>query len=200
MTFYAMREKFNSISIKLGMLFSKIPLTPNQWTVFALIPAFIAFYFLTKQDFLIAALFFAFSALIDWIDGSVARVTGRTSLFGAYLDTIIDRYVEGLIVLGLLFASLPEFILPAYFWIIFYFFGSLMSTYVKAAAKEKEFVEKEIKGGIVERAEKLIVLFIGILLAAIQPIYLVYVLALLGILANITAFQRILIARKLGKR
>ncbi|MBU0898197.1 MAG: CDP-alcohol phosphatidyltransferase family protein [Nanoarchaeota archaeon] len=203
MAFYKNRQKFGGFSIKIGIIFSKFRLSPNTWTIISLIPALVAVWFLMQESFLIAALLFIFSAFIDLIDGSVARVTGRVSVFGAYLDTVVDRYVEAIIIFGLLFASLPAFaipmtniIVPVSALIFLYFFGGLMTTYVKAAAKEKGLVEKELKGGLLERAERLMLLFVGILLAIYDPMLLTYMLVLLAVLTNITAFQRIRIAAK----
>lgn len=193
---FSRRERFKWISIKIGMLFSRLPLTPNQWTYFSIVPALAAAYLISQQLFLAGAALFFISAAIDLIDGSVARVTGRVTLFGAYLDTIVDRYMEAFIVGALLFAALPDFYVPAAVWILFYYFGSIMSTYVKAAAKEKNFVNDEIKGGILERAEKMLLLFAGLVLAYFDKTYLVYILVILGIGANITALQRIAIAKK----
>ena len=203
MVMYRGRQRFNGFSIKIGILFSKFGLSPNTWTAISLVPAFVAVWFLMQENFLFAALLFIFSAFIDLIDGSVARVTGRVSILGAYLDTVVDRYVEAIIIFGLLFASLPALtlpytsvIVPAYALVFLYFFGGLMTTYVKAAAKEKGLVEKELKGGLLERAERLLLLFIGILLAIYDPLLLTYMLALLAVLTNITALQRIRLATK----
>jgi phosphatidylglycerophosphate synthase len=193
MALYKRRDSFQGFSIRVGIAFSKLRLSPNAWTIISLLPAFAAVYYLMQADFLIAAALFILSAFIDMVDGSVARVTGRVTRLGSYLDTVIDRYIEGIIVFGLMFAGLPGFYgIPAYAWIFVYFFGSLMTTYAKAAAKEKDLTEgKEIKGGLLERAERLIILFLGILLAIIEPVYLTYVLVLLAVLTNISAFQRI---------
>ena len=195
MTMYSHREKFEKISIKVGMIFAKLRLSPNQWTLFSLLPALIAFYFLMQGQFLLGAAFFVVSAFIDMVDGAVARVTGRVTKFGAYLDTIVDRYVEGLVLLGLVFAALPGFLIAHYVWIFIVLFGGMMTTYVKAAAKEKNLVEdKELKGGLLQRAERLIILFIGLLLAAFDPLYLTYILVLLAVLTNLSACQRFYIA------
>lgn len=190
------RDKFAGFTVKVGIVFSKLGLSPNQWTLLTLAPTFIALYFLIKEMFLEAAILFIFASFIDIVDGSVARVTGRVTKFGAYLETIIDRYVEGIIILGLLFASLPNLILlnftiplPALVYI--YLFGSLLTTYSKAAAKEKDHVEKELKGGLLERAERLLILFVGLILASYNPLYLTYIITLLAILTNLTAIQRI---------
>lgn len=196
MTFYANRERLGGISSKIGKTFAKLGLSPNQWTFLTLIPTVVSFYFLVQRDFPLAALFFLISSFIDWIDGSVARVTGKTSKFGAYLDSVMDRYVEFIIALGFLFASLPSFYLPIEFWIFLYIFGSLMTTYAKAAAMEKGLVNKEIKGGLIERAERLIILFIGMILAYFSTTYLTYIIVILAILTNVTAFQRMRIATK----
>lgn len=198
---YKNRQKFNSISVKIGILFSKIPLTPNQWTMLSIVPVLIAAYFIANEKFLEGAIAFIIAAFLDLVDGSVARVTGRTSKFGAYLDTIMDRYVEGIIIFSLLFVPLPalqfeEFFLPADAIIFIFFFGAFMTSYAKAAAKEKELVEEELKGGLLERAERLIVLFIGILLAAIKLQYLTFVLVLLAVFSNVSALQRIWKAKK----
>ncbi len=196
---YKHREIFNRLSIKTGMVFGKISLTPNQWTIISLLPAFIAFYFLTQEQFLFAAISFSISALIDFVDGSVARVSGRVTKFGAYLDTIVDRLVEATIVFGLLFASLPKIVLPAYAWIFLYFCGSFTTTYAKAAAKEKDLVKEELKGGVLERAERLAILFAGIVLAVFSETYLVWTIILLAVLTNISALQRVLAVWKLSK-
>ncbi|MBS3061998.1 MAG: CDP-alcohol phosphatidyltransferase family protein [Candidatus Diapherotrites archaeon] len=202
MTLYAQREKFKQVSIKIGLLFSKIPLTANQWTVLSLVPVIFAVWFLMRQDFLAAGVLFLISAFLDMVDGAVARVTNTASKYGAYLDTIMDRYIEGLIIFGLVFAVLPNWYLPVTAWIFAYFFGSFLTTYAKSAAKEKEIIRegKELKGGLLERAERLFILFIGIVLAAFNPLWLVYVLALLAVLTNFSALQRIFIARRIAKQ
>lgn len=196
---YKNRERFEKYSLKVGMLFSRLGIPPNAWTLLSIIPALAAFYFLlagTSRNFLLAAFFFMLAAFLDIIDGGVARVTGRVTKFGAYLDTIVDRVVEAAIAFGLLLAGLPAFVLPAYAWVFLYFCGSTLTTYAKSAAKEKGLVEAELKGGILERAERLSLLFFGILLASANPLWLVYMLVLLALLSNITALQRVLIAAR----
>ncbi len=199
MVLYKKRERFNDLSIKIGIAFSKLRLTPNQWTLISVIPVLFSLYFLAQSQFVPAAILLLISAFLDLVDGSVARVTGKTTLKGAYLDTIMDRYIEFIIILGILIAGLPSFLIPVSVWILVYMFGAMMTTYAKAAAKEKGLSKEEIKGGILERAERLIILFVGILLAAIDPILLTYTIVILAILANITAFHRIGIALRKAK-
>lgn len=194
MVLYRKREWFSGLSIKIGMIFSKAGLAPNHWTMLVIVPTLVSLYFLLEKQFLVAAAFLLLSAFLDFVDGSVARVMGKVTKFGAYLDTIMDRYVEAIILAGLLFINLPGFYVPAYVWIFVFFFGSFMTTYAKSAAKEKEMTDKELSGGLLERGERLIILFIGILLAYFRLSYLTYIIVMLAVLTNITALQRIKIA------
>src|SRR3989338_11525284 len=118
MTLYKNRQKFSGFSVKVGIVFSKLGLSPNQWTLLSLLPILVSVYFIIKESFLIAAVLFIITSFMDMIDGAVARVTGRVSKLGAYLDTVVDRYIEGLIVFALLFASFPDFYLPIYAWLV----------------------------------------------------------------------------------
>lgn len=190
------RKKYIQLSVRVGTIFSHLPLTPNQWTMFSVLPAVLSAYFITNEQFLLAALLFGAAAFFDMVDGSVARVTGRVTKIGAYLDTMIDRYIEGIIILGMFFVSLPTTYMQSYVWLGIYLFGSMLTTYAKAAAKEKNLVEEELRGGLAERAERLILLFLGLLLGAFDKAYLAYIIMLLAVLSNITALQRIYIALK----
>ncbi|MCX8158452.1 MAG: CDP-alcohol phosphatidyltransferase family protein [Candidatus Diapherotrites archaeon] len=193
---YEKREFFNKISIKVGLIFSTIPLTPNQWTILSLIPAILSAYFIIYKKYLFAIAFFLIAAFLDFVDGSVARVLGRETKFGAYLDTIVDRYVEFIIIFSFLFVDLPDFIISKNALLFLYLFGAFMTTYAKAAAKEKELVKNELKGGLLERAERLFIFFVGLILLLFDSLYFVILLAILAILSNITALQRILKARQ----
>lgn len=193
---YKNRERFDKLSVKLGIAFAKFGLTPNQWTLLSILPALGAAWLLAQGQFWEAAAAFLVAAVLDFVDGSVARVTGRVSKFGGYLDTVVDRYVEVLVVLGLMFAALPAvFGVAAGAWLLVYLFGAMMTTYAKAAAKEKELVKEELRGGILERAERLAVLFVGLLAAGVAVVYLMYVIVALAVLANVSALQRIMAAR-----
>lgn len=188
------REKFKGISQITGKVFSKTGLTPNQYTLLSLLLAIVTFYFLLKRDLISAIMFFLLSALLDFIDGSVAKFLQKETKQGAYLDTIIDRYVEGIILAGLLFLPLPDFFLPAHIWIFLAFFGSLMTTYAKAAAKEKGLVKEELKKGLWGRGERILLIFLAIFLGIFNLTWALYPVIILAIFSNLTAGQRIYFA------
>lgn len=188
---YKKRSIFRKYEEKIGRTLAKTGISPNQWTMISLFLAFFAAYFIIQTNFLAAALILILSAFLDVVDGSVARASGKVSKNGAYLDTIVDRYVEFLIVFALFFITLPDLFMPAKAWLFLYLFGAMMTTYSKSAAKEKELVRVELKGGLLERAERMIILFLGVILAIFSTVYLVYIVALLAVLSNVSALQRI---------
>ena len=189
------REKFKNVEIKTGEIFSKLGLSPNQYTLISLFFAILSFYFLIKINLIFTLVFFFLAAFLDFIDGAVAKFLKKETKRGAYLDTICDRYVEGIILLGFLFLPLKEFfLLPAQVWIFLAFFGSLMTTYSKAAAKEKELVTEELKKGLLGRAERVILIILAIFLGIFNLNWAIYPIIILAIFSNITALQRIFLS------
>lgn len=197
---YKKRDYFDKLSKRIGIAFSRFPLSPNQWTFLGLLLILITFYFLIKNEFIIASTFFAFTAFIDVIDGAVAKVKGKVSVLGTYLDTIIDRYVEFVIIFGLFFVEYPYFIFSANIWLFILLFGSLMTSYSISAAHEEGIDERKLRGGILERAERMIFLFLIILLSKFSRTYALYLIVIMAILANITVLQRIWIAIRIFKK
>jgi len=185
------REKFKKLEKSVGFIFSKIGISPNQYTLSSIIFGFFCCLSLFLKNFSLALIFFLISALLDFIDGAVARYLNKPSKFGAYLDTIADRIVEGFVFLGFLSLPLPKFIIEAKYWIFFSFFGSLMTTYAKAAAKEKELIMNELKKGFFGRGERMILILISLALGAFEQSLVIYPLVLLAICSNLTAIQRI---------
>jgi len=185
------RKKFEIISEKVGKIFSKTGLSPNTFTLISLFFAIISFIFLIKINLILAPIFFLFAAFLDLIDGAVAKFTNSATKKGAYLDTIFDRYVEGIIILGFLFLPLPNIFLPSKIWVFLCFFGSLMTTYAKAAAKEKELITQELKKGLFERPERVILILLAMILGNFTFSFTVYILIIFAIFSNITALQRI---------
>lgn len=186
------------VSVKVGMLFSKLPFSPNAWTVFSIVPAVIGFYYLAyPKNLLYGALLFLVAGFIDMIDGGVARVTGRISNLGAYLDGVADRIVEAALFFGLMLYGVPDYILPGYVWAaLALFFGSAMTTFVEVYADHRNAINDPKvfaeMGGILERMERITLVFIGMLLGYFAaPVYLTYALAAVSILAIITVLQRV---------
>lgn len=195
-------EAAESIGIKLGIIFSHIPITANQWTVLSVIPAimgFVALAFYKEMSWGLA--FFAISALVDAIDGGVARVTGTVSNLGAYLDGMMDRVVEGFLFFGLMLFGLPDstlfgYAVPMWIWIsLLLFVGSGLVSFARAYADHRKVLTDEKKlrqmGGVLERAERLVLVFLGMALFYVSPAWLNTTIIAAALLSCVTLTQRV---------
>ena len=174
-----------------------IGLSPNAWTLISLVPALAGLAALVMHQLALGLAMFALSAFIDIVDGTVARVTNQVSDKGAYIDGVGDRYVELMLYLGLLsYIGRGEFFgLPNEVWIVLLIFGGLMTSFVRAYADHRGIVKDpgELKrmGGLLERLERLMLLYFGMFLGLFDIQWLMAVIALTALLANATALQRI---------
>jgi phosphatidylglycerophosphate synthase len=191
-------EKF---SIRLGMFFSKIPISANTWTLLSIVPAILGFVSLLYKQMLYALILFFFSAFIDAIDGSVARVTGTVTNLGAYLDGMMDRIVEFFLILGLMSIELPDLSFYNYtitsqlLLTLLLFIGTAMVSYSRAYASHKKAIKSEeaLKkmGGLFERPERLLLIFLGMVAYFAMPIYLTYTIAIAVLFSVVTLIQRV---------
>ncbi|MBK6433400.1 CDP-alcohol phosphatidyltransferase family protein [Candidatus Amarolinea dominans] len=123
------------------------------------------------------------AAIFDAIDGTLARVTNRTSRFGAFLDSTLDRYSEAVTFFGLLIYYNGQGNRIETILIFATLIGSLLVSYTRARA---EGLGIQIKSGLFTRVERVIVLAFGLIIGWMSP-----VLWILALLTNFTAVQRI---------
>jgi len=174
-------------------------LTANQWSYIGLILTMISVYFIINQRFLLAALLFGVGGFLDFVDGAVARHRKEATKKGAYLDTILDRYTEAIIIFALIFVSIPTLFIDSEIWLFLYLFGSMMTTYAKAAASEKKIID-ELSVGILQRQDRIFLLIVALFSAVFSLAVLGYFIVILAILTNISALQRIFAAMAKGKK
>ena len=122
-------------------------------------------------------------AVFDMLDGRVARIRGRGTKFGAFLDSTMDRYADMLLFMGLLilYARLERTGLMVLVWVAA--FGSFMTSYARARA---ESLIPRCPVGLLERPERVVLIIVGALLNK-----MVAVLWIVAVLSNLTAVQRI---------
>jgi CDP-diacylglycerol--glycerol-3-phosphate 3-phosphatidyltransferase len=162
-------------------------LTPNAVTVLGLVPAVAAGAAFASGHVRPGGLFLLISGLMDMLDGAVARVAENESKFGALLDSTIDRYAEITVYLGLAILYRDS---AALIGVILALCGSLMVSYVKARA---EGLGLTCNIGLLQRPERLIILMVG---AFLGPGYLVWAIYIIAVLANFTAFERLMRMKK----
>ncbi|MCK5183631.1 MAG: CDP-alcohol phosphatidyltransferase family protein, partial [Candidatus Heimdallarchaeota archaeon] len=144
------------------------------------------------------------TGFIDVIDGSVARATGKTTMFGKVLDPVMDRFAEFCFLIGIsigIYSYEPLVnptlaTIPVAIWCLFSFAGMIFASYARARGESVAQVNVE-SVGIMERREKLIILFLGNLLYYWFNVALIFAIMLVGILSFITTIQRMVYIRKL---
>lgn len=160
----------------------RMGVTPNLLTIGGFLLNLInAWLLATGQLPLAGALILAFSAL-DAFDGTLARLSGQVTKFGAFLDSTLDRFSEALIFFGLLVYAARSGHQEESYLTFIALVGSQMVSYTRARA---EGLGLRCQVGWFSRVERIIVLSLGLLVGWVRP-----VLWILAILTNLTALQR----------
>jgi len=167
-------------------LVEKTGVTPNGLTLIGFLFTVVIAITLALGYFIIGGVLLIFAALFDTLDGALARQTGQSSKFGAFFDSTLDRFSEGVVLIALTYYYASS---PAGGWVevtllAVTLLGSLMVSYTRARAEALGF---ECKVGILQRPERVILLVLGL----ITP-WMRVALWLLAIFTNVTAGQRIL--------
>jgi CDP-diacylglycerol--glycerol-3-phosphate 3-phosphatidyltransferase len=159
-------------------------ISPNALTLIGFFLTVVVAGVLATGQLLWGGLLLIFAALFDTLDGALARHAGKTSVFGAFLDSVMDRFSESVTLLALIwyFSGQAEGRIPVILLAVT-IVGSLMVSYTRARA---EAVNIECKEGFFQRTERIIVLILGLVTGWMLP-----VLWILAIFTNFTAVQRI---------
>ena len=168
-------------------------LSPNVVTVSGCLLSGVAGVLAYREQFLAAAIVFLLGSLLDAMDGAVAKVTGKVTAFGAFLDSTLDRVAEGLMLgsIGLMFSQRGETLAVASCFV------ALASSYLVSYTRAKaESLNVQCKGGLASRVERVVLLTAGLLLASFWLVALQVVVHALAIIAALTVLQRVLHVRK----
>ncbi len=128
------------------------------------------------------------AGLFDFFDGSLARLSGQVTPFGAFLDSVVDRYSDLVVLAGVLLLFSRRGRATEVLLALLALIGTVMVSYTKARAQT---IGVACEIGLMERPERLIVLVAGGLLGLMGP-----ALWVLAILVNVTAIQRIFFTRR----
>ena len=197
-----LKERIQLLLIGEAKLFHSAGLTPNHLTVLGLLFAYLSaiMYWVSgfNQSALIAALvFLLISGFLDALDGVLARLFGEVTVFGGFLDSLLDRYADAFVFLGIILGWLQT----NPFWIFWGFtamVGSLLVSYSRARAEAAGIKMESV--GLAERAERIIILVVATLLNIVWADALRWSMLLLAILTNLTVLQRAVYFRKNSRK
>ena len=171
----------------LSSLARRIDVNPNTVTVTGFIVTAVAAIALT-QNLLAGGILIITGGIFDLLDGVIARVNNKATDFGAFLDSVLDRYSDAFLLLGFSLYFLKKDSMTGFMLSIGTMIGALIISYAKARA---EGLGEKCDTGLMERPERIILMAFGALTGWIFP-----VMWIMAILTHVTVIQRILYVRK----
>jgi CDP-diacylglycerol--glycerol-3-phosphate 3-phosphatidyltransferase len=167
-------------------------LTPNAISIAGLVGNLIAAGLVTQRYFFLAGIAFILGSVMDTLDGRYSRMSGKGTLFGAFLDSTLDRIEEGIVltaVAGYFAANGQDF---AAAMCVVAVLGSLMVSYTRARA---EALGVECKVGLATRPVRVVILSVGLVFAKGAGLgdfeFLAPAVYLIAALTIITTIQRV---------
>lgn len=183
-----MRERFKGILDPIGAFLNRLGLMPNTMTILGLVGNTIGAIFLAQGNMTLGGILILAMGPVDALDGTMARLRGESSKFGSFVDSVTDRYSE-LVIFGGLFLF---YVQQGNWWAALLTYaasaGAVLVSYVRARAQSLGY---DTKVGLLTRMERYLVLAPALVL----NIPLIG-LGIIAVLANLTAFQRILDIRR----
>jgi CDP-diacylglycerol--glycerol-3-phosphate 3-phosphatidyltransferase len=177
-----------------GNLLAKTKITPNQVTLLGLSVNCLVAFFIAKGElsYLIIGILIWVAGFFDALDGSVARATGKTTVFGNFWDSVLDRYADSVIYLGIVLYFLklgePDYVILVVIAIV----GSLVVSYARAKA---ESLDQKCEVGLMPRSVRIIILGASF---CINQVF--WGLVVVAVFSHLTVLQRIAhVYRKLNK-
>ncbi len=159
-------------------------INPNTLTFVGLLINIAAAAMLAAGQFRIAGLIIIGAAIFDLVDGRVARATGRVTRFGGFFDSVLDRYSDLSLLIGLLvyYASINRF-----FYIVLTAVVMVATVMISYTRSRAEIAIPKCKVGFMERPERIVLLIIGALFDRMAAV--LWVIAVLG---NLTVVHRMI--------
>ncbi len=172
-----------------ALFLGRLGFTPNGLTIVGSLLTASVGLLVAQGWFLAAGLCLWLFSGTDTLDGALARATNRVTVFGAFLDSVCDRYAEAAVFFGIVWWYQTHGDLLGVTLAYVALVGSLMVSYARARAEGVGLQAAEV--GWFQRPERIIALGLGLLAASVVPAALLAILALLAALTTITVIQRV---------
>ncbi|WP_082089430.1 CDP-alcohol phosphatidyltransferase family protein [Methanosarcina horonobensis] len=174
-----------------------MPLSPNTLTLLGFAVSVAAGAAFVLGEPFEGGLLILFSGVFDILDGGVARAKGRITPFGGVLDSVCDRYSDGLMFLGIMAGAIngrlvipPIIGIDGWLWSGYALIGSFLVSYTRARAESAGC--RKLSVGIAERTERMLILAFGALSG-----FLGWALVLIAVFSHITMIQRVIRAKSI---
>ncbi len=186
-----LRKTFKGLLDGVASFFLKIGLTPNAVTLLGLAGSIGAAVLIALGMPLWGGIVLLLMAPLDAVDGAMARLSGKSSKFGAFLDSVIDRYSELFIYAAILYMFFEQGNFLGVMVCFAAASGAVLVSYTRARAEALGF---DAKVGVMTRVERSIVMIVGLLFGIIM-----ISLVIIAVLAHLTAMMRMVTVWKQAK-
>lgn len=208
-----MRARVRGLALPVATGLGRLGLTPNRLTLIGFLLALVAAVAAAMQLWLVAGLLVLVGGTFDLLDGLLARATGSASRLGAFMDSVFDRWGEGIVYLGVIYGALASGFSALALAASAALVAAFMVSYTRARAESLGFGEGSGMAavGLAPREVRLVLLVAGLVLAGSGPIHVVPqpgstcieactepggfvlggALVLIALLATVTTIQRI---------
>lgn len=205
----------------IAALFGKVGLTPNALTLIGFGIAIVGAWLAATEAWLLAGIVVALGAIFDLFDGALARTIGKTTQFGAFLDSTMDRAGEAVVYIGIAVGALASRLDTVALGALCAMAAGFMVSYTRAKSESQGFSSGSgmASVGLAPREVRMAILVIGLLLGGSGALQLVpppgsvcidqciypgglaltVTIWLIAILATITTIQRILFVQRQSK-
>lgn len=184
------RRRVEELMDPLGRIFSRTGLPPNAFTLMGLFLGVVSAALFALGEAAWGGLVLLLCGFFDMIDGAVARAMMRETGFGGVLDSVVDRYVDMMVLGGIVCGGLAEIgFLPGWVWGFLAIAGCFMVSYTRARAEAAGSGKLDV--GIAERAERMLILAFGAIVG-----YTKYAVLVVAVLAHLTVFHRLIVAER----
>lgn len=194
-----LKERLQYLLVGVGRHAHDMGLTPNQVSQLGFFAAIVSAGLYWSSQFhnillVGAALLLLISGFLDAVDGALARAYGQTTIFGGFLDSLLDRCADSCVLIGVIMGWLATGSEAWLFVGLVALVGSLLVSYTRARA-EAAGVRMETVG-LAERAERIIILVAASFLTLLWRDALRWSVFLLALLTNLTVLQRAIYFRR----
>jgi CDP-diacylglycerol--glycerol-3-phosphate 3-phosphatidyltransferase len=191
------RTIFKGVLDPIGKFFNRLGLMPNTMTILGLVGNVIGAFLLARGQFIAGGILILVMGPVDALDGTMARLRGMTGRFGAFVDSVTDRYSELVIFAGLLYYYLSAGDKLATMLVYGAAAGSVLVSYIRSRGQSLGW---DTKVGVLTRMERYLVLAPSLVLSFISPLIPLIGISIIAVFANITAIQRIIDVRRQARQ
>ena len=194
-----LRARVRGLMVPIAVGLGRLGFTPNGLTLVGFGIAIIAAILAGLQLWLPAGLLVVFGGVFDLFDGALARATGKSNRLGAFMDSVFDRWGEGVVYLGILWGTLDLGLSRPVILTGAAMAAAFMVSYVRAKSESEGFTPGKgmANVGLAPREVRIVILTVGLILTGILggtsgQNALAVTLGLITVLASITVIQRVL--------